>query len=134
MPFERWIAAFFKTVYSPNIRVWHREPKEIGFLEPQFASYLHRQVQATEPRGVSDPSKLKLYLQTHKRGKVESLVDINEERRLAQLNLSSLEPEAKVFTSPSLAPKPPEVGEASLQRMSEVVESAKERSAEESVR
>src|SRR3989344_257882 len=59
MPFERWIAAFFKTVYSPNVRVWHREPKDIGFLEPQFSIYLHRQSVAVEPKVVSDPTKLK---------------------------------------------------------------------------
>lgn len=133
MPFERWIAAFFNTVYSPNVRVWHREPKDIGFLEPQFSIYLHRQAFAVEPKIVSDPSKLKLYLETHRRAKTKSLVDINEERRLSQLNLSPFEPEKQVFVSPTLSPKSPDlVGpNVSFQRMSEVVESTKVRSAEE---
>src|SRR3989338_3504339 len=43
LPFERWLAAFIKTIYSPNTRVWHREPKIIGFLEPQFSVYLRQQ-------------------------------------------------------------------------------------------
>lgn len=117
------------------MRVWHREPKEIGFLEPQFATYLHRQVQANEPKVVSDPTKLKMYLQTHKRGRIKSLVDINEESRLAKLNLSSFEPDQQVFTASNLSPQPPDIGSgASFQRMSEVVESAKERSAEEGVK
>lgn len=129
MPFERWIAAFFKTVYSPNVRVWHREPKEIGFLEPQFSIYLHRQATAVEPKIVSDPSKLKLYLQTHRKTKSKSLVDINEDRRLEALNLSPFDSEA-VFTPPTLNPKVVGTGEEGVgfQRMSTVVEVTKERS------
>lgn len=133
MPFERWIAAFFHTVYSPNVRVWHREAKDIGFLEPQFSVYLQRQSSTVEPRIVSDTSKLKLYLQTHRKTKPKSLVDINEERRLAQLNLSPFEQENQVFAAPNLTPKltsleTPAIG---LQRMSEVVAETKERSSGE---
>lgn len=130
MPFERWIAAFFHTVYSPNVRVWHREAKSIGFLEPQFSMYLHRQSQTVEPRVISDPTKLRLYLQTHRKIKAKSLVDINEERRLEQLNLSPFEKENQVFTAPNLTPKTPSLGSEVLafQRMSTVVEETKERS------
>ena len=132
MPFERWIAAFFHTVYSPNVRVWHREAKDIGFLEPQFSIYLHRQSVAVEPKVVSDPTKLKLYLQTHRKTKQKSLVDINEEQRLTALNLSPFEPEEQVFTTSALVPKSPDVSARTigLQRMSEVVQETKERSAE----
>lgn len=129
MPFERWIAAFFHTVYSPNVRVWHREAKDIGFLEPQFSIYLHRQASNVEPRIVSDTSKLRLYLQTHRKTKPKSLVDINEDRRLAQLNLSPFEKENQVFAPPNLTPKPTslETPGLSFQRMAEVVEETKER-------
>ncbi|HSX58443.1 MAG TPA: PrgI family protein [Candidatus Saccharimonadales bacterium] len=133
MPFERWIAAFFKTVYSPNTRVWHHEPKEIGFLEPQFSIYLHRQATAVEPKIYSDPSKLKLYLQTHRKGASKSILDINEERRLTNLNLNSATSESQVFAAPSLQPKEGEFNPATVgfQRMAEVVDSAKNRSAGE---
>jgi hypothetical protein len=87
LPFERWFVSLLKTFYSPSIRVWHREPKSIGFLEPQFSIYLRRQEAVSEPRIISDRSKLNRYLEMHRPKKNKSLVDINEERRLAQLAL-----------------------------------------------
>ncbi len=136
MPFERWIAAFFHTVYSPNVRVWHHEPKDIGFLQPQFSIYLHRQANAVEPKIYSDTSKLKLYLQTHKKAKSKSMVDISEERRLTALNLAGPNSENQVFTPPNLTPTNPGAASPQLgfQRMETVVEVAKERSAEEAVK
>lgn len=136
MPFERWIAAFFKTIYSPNTRVWHREPKTIGFLEPQFSIYLKQQADTSEPRILSDPTKLNRYLQGHKKQKTKSLSDLDEERRLAQLNLTPIAPEKQVFTASNLQPREGEAslntgqGEVRFQRMEQVVESTKQRSSE----
>jgi len=103
MPFERYMAAFIKTIYSPNVRVWHREPKTLGFLEPQFASYLHRQNQLDTPRVLSDRTKLNSYLAEHKLTRPKSLVDINEERRMQQLNFPPLvKDEKEIFIAPNL--------------------------------
>lgn len=102
LPFERWLAAFLKTVYSPNTRVWHREPKIIGFLEPQFSVYLKQQSQAIIPKVLSDRTKLDAYLLSHKKPTNKHLVDINEDRRLSQLDFPTQE---QVFRSPSLEPK-----------------------------
>lgn len=134
MPFERWLAAFIKTVYSPNTRVWHREPKTIGFLEPQFSIYLHRQANSVEPRATSDPTKLKRYLDSRKKLKPKSVSDLIEEKRLAALNLEQPVQEKQVFMATNLEPRE---GEANLnpnpdglhiQSMSEVVETTKQRS------
>lgn len=105
LPFERWLAAFLKTVYSPNTRVWHREPKSIGFLEPQFSVYLHRQSEHIEPKVVKNRSTLDNYLKTHRKLTNKSLVDINEERRLAQLEFPPTEKEAQIFSTTNLAPR-----------------------------
>ena len=77
LPFERWLAAFIKTIYSPNTRVWHREPKIIGFLEPQFSVYLNQQNQAVKPMVLSDRTKLDAYLLSFKKPANKGLVDIN---------------------------------------------------------
>lgn len=101
LPFERWVAAFLKSVYSPNVRVWHREPKSIGFLEPQFSIYLRNQHVADTPKVRPDRSKLDSYLAAHRRGKRKTLVDISEERRLSQLQFSPLEAQPQVFIAPT---------------------------------
>ncbi len=125
LPFERWLAAFLKTIYSPNTRVWHREPKEIGFLEPQFSIYLHQQSQHVEPKIVSDRSKLAGYLASHRKQKVKSLVDVNEERRLHQLEFPPLQSEGQVFQPAVIDPKAqslaPDLSPPRLQRMNQVV-------------
>jgi len=128
LPFERWLAAFLKTVYSPNTRVWHREPKTIGFLEPQFSFYLRRQNQSVEPKIVADRSKLDSYLASHKKQPVKQLVDINEERRLAQLEFSIPETSGVIFTPTGLIPKSssitqaPSLAPARFKRMDEIIE------------
>ncbi len=123
LPFERWLAAFLKTMYSPNTRVWHREPKIIGFLEPQFSVYLRQQSQSIEPRVLSDRTKLEGYLSSHKKSSNKRLVDINEDRRLSQLDFPPLDSQGQVFRSPTLQPKeanltePPDLAPPKFQRM-----------------
>jgi len=133
-PFERALAAFLKTVYSPNVRVWHREPKVLGFLEPQFSIYLKSQSNiAGEPRILSDRSKLNAYLQSHKLEKRKMLVDINEERRLQQLKFSPLKGEREIFVAPNLGALSPEQttkqnsDQMHFQRNNEVIAETKER-------
>jgi hypothetical protein len=125
-PFERWLAAFLKTIYSPNTRVWHREPKTIGFLEPQFSVYLRQQSQHIEPKILSDRSKLERYLASHKKGGGKKLVDINEDRRLQQLAFPPLASEGQVFTAQNLSPKaavaqePPDLAPPRFRRMEDM--------------
>lgn len=133
-PFERALAAFLKTIYSPNVRVWHREPKVLGFLEPQFSIYLQSQSNTVgEPRILSDRSKLDAYLKSHKVLRKQALVDINEERRLKQLMFSPFKGEKEVFIAPSLAnlsPDPvgnPDATEVRFQRNEAVVAETMER-------
>lgn len=102
MPFERYVVAFIKTIYSPNVLVWHREAKTLGFLEPQFSIYLHQQNQLEAPRVLSDRTKLTKYLLEHKKTQTKSLVDINEDRRMQQLNFPLLKNEKEIFIAPNL--------------------------------
>ena len=102
-PFEHALVAFIKTIYSPNVRVWHREPKTLGFLEPQFSIYLQTQNNPSEQRILSDRSKLNAYMKSHKIQKSKTLVDINEERRLSQLQFSPLREGKEVFVAPNLS-------------------------------
>ncbi|MDO8260367.1 MAG: hypothetical protein Q7T50_02610, partial [Candidatus Magasanikbacteria bacterium] len=103
-PFERAAAAFIKTIYSPNVRVWHKEPKTLGFLEPQFSIYLRSQSNSSgEPRILSDRTKINAYLKSHRQEKNKKMVDINEDRRLKQLQFSPLAQEKEVFVAPNLA-------------------------------
>lgn len=136
-PFERAMAAFLKTIYSPNVRVWHREPKVLGFLEPQFSIYLQTQSNTVgEPRILSDRGKLNAYLKGHQIEAKKSLVDINEERRLKQLQFSPLKGEKEIFIAPKLAdlsPNPSNNAVAApvrLQRNDAVVAETKERTEE----
>ncbi len=133
-PFERALAAFLKTIYSPNVRVWHREPKVLGFLEPQFSIYLQSQSNTVgEPRILSDRSKLNAYLKSHHVEPKKALVDINEERRLQQLMFSPLKSGEEIFIAPKLTDVSPNPGDntnvapARFQRNDEVVAETKER-------
>ncbi|HEY4695245.1 MAG TPA: PrgI family protein [Candidatus Nanoarchaeia archaeon] len=99
-PFERWLVAFIKTIYAPTIRVWRREAKNLGFLEPQFSSYLQAQQTALGPKVVSDRSKLDAYLKSHTRQETGNAVDENEEKRLAQLPFAT--GDRQVFVAPNL--------------------------------
>ncbi len=102
LPFERALVAFLKTIYSPSVRVWHREPKVLGFLEPQFSRYLQSQNNPSEQRVLSDRTKINAYLKSHRIEKKKALVDINEERRLTQLQFAPLREEKEIFVAPSL--------------------------------
>lgn len=133
-PFERAMAAFIKTIYSPNVRVWHREPKVLGFLEPQFSIYLQSQSNTSgEPRILSDRSKLNAYLKGHQVQRKQALVDINEDRRLKQLQFSPLKEGREVFVAPNLASlsSDPTKNIAAeplrLQRNDQVIEEAKDK-------
>lgn len=101
-PFEHAFVAFLKTIYSPNVRVWHREAKILGFLEPQFSIYLQHQNQNEVPKVYSDRSKLNRYLNSHKKVVKKNLVDINEERRLSQLAFSPINAGKEIFVAPKL--------------------------------
>ena len=133
LPFERALAAFLKTIYSPSVRVWHREPKVLGFLEPQFSRYLQSQNNSSEQRILSDRTKINAYLKGHHIDKNKSLVDINEERRLTQLQFSPLREEKEVFVAPSLANLSPDPGQNNLsekvrfQRTDELLPKTKEK-------
>lgn len=102
LPFEISLAAFLKLVTSPNVRVWHREPKVLGFLEPQFSIYLQHQQGQDEPKVVSDRSKLNNYLATTKNPRTKLMADMIEQRRLAQLHFTTLESEPQVFIPPQI--------------------------------
>lgn len=134
LPFERALAAFLKTIYSPSVRVWHREPKVLGFLEPQFSIYLQSQNNPADQRILSDRSKLNAYLKSHRLERNKSMVDVNEERRLGQLQFSALNQEKEVFVSPTLSDLSPDpaanlANEAiRFQRPDEIVSAVKERS------
>lgn len=133
LPFERWLAAFIKTIYSPNVRVWHREPKVLGFLEPQFSIYLHHQQSFDNAIALSDRSKLERYLNSNKKLRPKATADINEERRLSQLEFSPLEKVPNIYLNPN--PANANLGTASaprFQRMSEIAQGASTPPAEKS--
>lgn len=131
LPFERAAAAFLHTIYSPSIRVWHREPKVLGFLEPQFSIYLHKQNRLEAPRILSDRTKLTKYLASQKKVEKKTLVDINEERRLFQLKFSPLKDEKQVFVAPSPQNIGPDQNDAAeiphFQRAEDVVQNTIEK-------
>jgi hypothetical protein len=124
-PFESWLAAFIKTIYSPTIRVWHREPKTLGFLDPQFSFYLRSQQESLGPKFVSDRSKLERYLASYHRQTTKSSVDLNEEQRLSQLPFGA--GGKQIFVAPNLSVPQAEFTETlketkpRFQRMEQVV-------------
>lgn len=85
IPFDRWIVAFIRSVYSPTKRVWRKEPVEIGFLAPGFSVYLQRQKLPARPAS-TDRTKLQRYLSSHQKLSRASSLDLEEQDRLSHLN------------------------------------------------
>ena len=83
LPFDRWLVSFIRSVYSPTKRIWHKEPKEIGFLAPEFAVYLKGQQEAAHVVH-SDRSKLSRYL-ARKPARGYSVLHAHEDEQLAKI-------------------------------------------------
>ena len=91
IPFDKWIVVFFKSVYSPSRRIWHKEPKELSFLSPAFSNYLKRPRAPQTPR-VSDRNRLDEYVASLRQKEKVPPLEAEERRRLSKLDFAATVP------------------------------------------
>lgn len=90
MKFDRWLISFIRAVTSPTQRVWRKETKTIGFLEPQFAHYLRRTT--TKTATPQDRRRLKAFLATISTDKSpRGRLDAVEKTKLSELDFGQRE-------------------------------------------
>jgi hypothetical protein len=90
MKFDKWLISFIRAVTSPTQRVWRKETKTIGFLEPQFAHYLRRP--AAKTAVPPDRKRLKAFLTNISTGgSPRGRLDAIEKTRLSELNFGQEE-------------------------------------------
>ncbi|MDP2670931.1 MAG: PrgI family protein [bacterium] len=106
IPFDRWLVAFVRSVYTPTQRVWRKEPVELGFLAPEFSIYLQHQ-QGPKPIAHSDRAKLNQYLVSHHHLGAKSALDVEEEKRLGQLSQQVAQMTSEIKSSPPGQVLPP---------------------------
>jgi hypothetical protein len=58
---EKWIINFFKAIYSPTRRIWHKDSLNADFLTSRFDHLLTRPAVVHTPR-MTNRAKLDLYL------------------------------------------------------------------------
>ncbi len=91
LSFDKWIVAFIHSVYSPSRRVWHKVPKEISFLAPNFSYYLKRP--PTQQKIASgDRTRLEKYLAQLRNQRFNSNLDVFEEMRLSKIDFRATVP------------------------------------------
>ena len=90
MPFDKWVAALVRSIIFPSIRIWHKEPKEIGFLAPEFSYYLRR---APTADLAIKPGRVRLdsYLATVRSRRPVDKLETLEKTKLSALPLSATE-------------------------------------------
>lgn len=84
-PLDRWLANFFRTIYSPTRRVWRKSPEPLEFLIvpiPKLAKPAEEGISPEEAQ-----QRLKEYLATVEEKEALSPVDLAEKERLEFLNL-----------------------------------------------
>ena len=102
MPFEKWLVAFIKAVISPSRRIWHKEPKIISFLAPEFSHYLRRGAE-TKVAVAPDKHRLETFLTQLKSPRKEGKIDNLEKTRLLMLDFGESE-KISVFSANASTP------------------------------